>query len=85
MDMATFIKGAANLLVGFSLVKLLSADLGAEIGHDTASLREKANWLVQKSPYRAAGLAAAAGAVTGMALAHRRPGRVPPRTIPTQF
>jgi ElaB/YqjD/DUF883 family membrane-anchored ribosome-binding protein len=75
MDMATFLRATANLLVGFSLVKLLSADLGAEIGHDTASLREKANWLVKKSPYRAAGLAAAAGAVTGMALAHRRPGR----------
>jgi hypothetical protein len=85
MDMARFLKVSANLLVGFSLVKLLSADLGAEIGHDTASLREKANWLVQKSPYRAAGLAAAAGAVTGIALAHRRLGRLPPRTIPTRF
>jgi hypothetical protein len=84
MDMATLLKVAANLLVGFSLVKLLSADLGAEIGQDTASLRVKANWLVQKSPYRAAGLAAAAGAVTGMALAHRL-GRLPPRTIPTRF
>jgi hypothetical protein len=83
--MATLLKATANLLVGFSLVKLLSADLGAEIGHDTASLREKANWLMQKSPYRAAGLAAAAGAVTGMALAHRRPARLPPRIIPTQF
>ena len=85
MDMAAFLKVAANLLVGFSLVKLLGADLGAEIGHDTASLREKANRLVQKSPYRAAGLAAAAGAVTGMVVAHRRPGRPPPRTIPTRF
>ena len=76
MDMATFLKVTANLLVGFSLVKLLSADLGAEIGHDTASLREKANGLVQKSPYHAAGLAAAAGAIAGMALAHRRrPGK----------
>jgi hypothetical protein len=83
--MATFLKVTANLLVGFSLVKLLSADLGAEIGHDTASLREKVNWLVQKSPYRAAGLAAAAGAVTGMALAHRRSGKLPSRTIPTRF
>jgi hypothetical protein len=73
------------LVVGFSLVKLLGADLGAEIGHDTASLRKKANWLVRKSPYRAAGLAVAAGAVAGMALAHRQTGRVPPRTIPTRF
>jgi hypothetical protein len=76
MDMATFLRVTANVLVGFSLVKLLSADLRAEIGHDTASLREKANWLVKKSPYRAAGLAAVAGAVTGLALAHRRPGRL---------
>jgi hypothetical protein len=75
MDMATVLKAGANLLVGFSLVKFLSADLSAEIGHDTASLREKANGLVQKSPYRAAGLAAAAGVVTGMALAHRRSGK----------
>jgi ElaB/YqjD/DUF883 family membrane-anchored ribosome-binding protein len=73
MDLGAFLKATANLLAGLSLVKLLSADLGAEIGHDAASLREKANWLVQKSPYRAAGLAAAAGALVGMALAHRRP------------
>jgi hypothetical protein len=81
MDMATFLKTTANLLVGLSVVKLLSADLGAEIRRDSASLRERVTGLVRKSPYRAAGLAAAAGAVTGMALAHRRP----PRTIPTRL
>jgi ElaB/YqjD/DUF883 family membrane-anchored ribosome-binding protein len=81
MDMATFLKRTANLVVGLSMVKLLGADLGAEIRHDTANLREKASRLVRQSPYRAAGLAAAAGAVTGMALAHRRA----PRTIPTRF
>jgi ElaB/YqjD/DUF883 family membrane-anchored ribosome-binding protein len=86
MDMATLLKGAANLLVGFAVVKLVSADLRAEIRHDTASLREKTNWLVQKSPYRAAALAAAAGAVSGLVLAHRRTGTSPrPRIIPTRF
>jgi len=81
MDLATFLKTTANLMVGLSLVKLLSTDLAAEIRHDGASLRDKATWLVRKSPYRAAGIAAAAGAVTGMALAHRRA----PRTIPTRL
>jgi ElaB/YqjD/DUF883 family membrane-anchored ribosome-binding protein len=81
MDMATFLKSAANVLAGLSLVKWLSADLKAEIRHDSATLREKANWLVRKSPYRAAGLAAATGALTGMALARRRSHR----TIPTRF
>jgi hypothetical protein len=57
MDIATFLKSTANVVVGVSVVKLLTADLKAEI---------------QKSPYRAAGLAAAAGALTGIALAQRR-------------
>ena len=81
MDMATFLKNTANVLVGVSLLKLLGADLKAEIRQDSASLRDKANGLVQKSPYRAAGLAAATGALTGIVLARRRPHR----TIPTRF
>jgi hypothetical protein len=81
MDLATFLKTTANLLVVVSAVKLLSSDLASEIRRDSTSLREKATWMLRKSPYRAAGLAAAAGAVTGMALAHRRP----PRTIPTRL
>jgi ElaB/YqjD/DUF883 family membrane-anchored ribosome-binding protein len=81
VDMATFLKSAANVLVGVSLIRLLSADFKTEIRHDSAVLREKANGLVQKSPYRAAGLAAATGALTGMVLARRRPHR----TIPTRF
>ena len=75
MDMATLLKNSANVLVGVSLFKLLSADLKAEIRQDGASLREKANRLVQKSPYRAAGLAAAMAALTGIVLASRRPHR----------
>jgi ElaB/YqjD/DUF883 family membrane-anchored ribosome-binding protein len=81
MDMATFLRNAANVLVGVSVVKLVTADLKAEIRHDSASLREKANWLVQKSPYRAAGLAAAAGALAGLLLVQRRAHRI----IPTRF
>ena len=73
MNMAIFLKNIANVLVGVSLVKLLGADLKAELRHDGANLREKANRLVQKSPYRAAGLLAAAAALTGMLLARRRP------------
>jgi hypothetical protein len=72
MDMATFLKSAANVLVGVGLVKLLTADLKAEIRHDSASLRDKAKGLVQKSPYHAAGLAAVAAALTGFVLLQRR-------------
>jgi len=72
MDMATFLKNSANFLVAASVVKWLAADLNAEIRHDTGSLRESANRLIQRSPYRAAGLAAAAGALLGIAFAHRR-------------
>jgi hypothetical protein len=81
MDMATFLKGTSNVLMVISLVKLLGAYLGSEIRHDSASLRQKANRLIQKSPYSAAGFAAAAGAVTGLLLSQRRS----PRTIPTRF
>jgi hypothetical protein len=80
MDLATFLRGTANFLVGVSIVRLVGADLKAEIRHDSASLREKANGLAQKSPYRAAALAAAAGLLTGIAVA-----RSPRRTIPTRF
>jgi ElaB/YqjD/DUF883 family membrane-anchored ribosome-binding protein len=73
MDMATFLKKSANFLMAVSVVKWIVADLNAEIRHGTESLRERASRLVQKSPYRAAGLAAAAGALAGIALAHRRP------------
>jgi ElaB/YqjD/DUF883 family membrane-anchored ribosome-binding protein len=78
MDMATVLKNSANFLMAVSVVKWLAADLNAEIRHDTGSLRERANRMVRKSPYRAAGLAAAAGALAGVALAHRRPGARPP-------
>ena len=81
MDMATFLKNSANCVVALSIVRLLAADLKGEFRHDRASLREKANRLLQKSPYRAAGLAAAAGALMGIMLAQRHAHR----TIPTRF
>jgi ElaB/YqjD/DUF883 family membrane-anchored ribosome-binding protein len=73
MDMATFLKKSANFLMAVTVVKWVVADLNAEIRHDTESLRERADRLIQRSPYRAAGFAAAAGALAGIALAHRRP------------
>jgi ElaB/YqjD/DUF883 family membrane-anchored ribosome-binding protein len=79
--MTTLLKNTANVLLGISLVKLLSADLKAEIRHDGASLRDKVDGLIRESPYRAAGLAAATGALTGIMLARWRPHR----TIPTRF
>lgn len=72
MDMASLLKRTANVLVAASVLKWLASDLKAEIRHDAASLREKAKVLARKSPYRAAGLAAAAGALTGILLARRR-------------
>jgi ElaB/YqjD/DUF883 family membrane-anchored ribosome-binding protein len=72
MDLASFLKKSANFFIGVSVLKWIAADLKAEIRHDGASLREKADVLIQKSPYRAAGLAAAAGALTGIVLTRRR-------------
>jgi ElaB/YqjD/DUF883 family membrane-anchored ribosome-binding protein len=72
MDMASVLKKTANLLAGLRVLQWLAADLKAEIRHDAASLRDGANLFVQKSPYRAVGAAAAAGALTGILLARRR-------------
>jgi ElaB/YqjD/DUF883 family membrane-anchored ribosome-binding protein len=81
MDMASLLKRAANFLVAMSILKCVAGDLKLQIRQDTAGLRDRANSLIQKSPYRAAGVAVAAGALTGLALAHRRAHR----TIPTHF
>lgn len=72
LDVATILRNCANFVVGAGVVKLLAADLGAEIHQDGASLRAKADLLVHSAPYRAAGIAAMVGALTGMMLAHRR-------------
>jgi hypothetical protein len=81
MDMASLLKKTANVFVGVSVLKWLAADLKAEIRHDAVSLRDRTNVLIQKSPYRAAGVAAAAGALTAIALTRRRA----PKSIPTRF
>jgi ElaB/YqjD/DUF883 family membrane-anchored ribosome-binding protein len=80
MDLGTLLKSVANVLVGVSIVKLLGADLKAEIRHDGASMRERTNRLIQNSPYGAAAFAAAVGVLTGIAVA-----RGSHRTIPTHF
>jgi ElaB/YqjD/DUF883 family membrane-anchored ribosome-binding protein len=81
MDMASLLKKAANFLVGVSVLKWVAADLKAEIRHDSQIVGNRANTLIHRSPYRAAGVAAAAGALTGIVLARRRASR----TIPTRF
>ncbi len=81
MDTATVLKNTANVLAGLGLLKLLGGDLQDEILHDGASLRERANRLVHASPYAASGLAAVAGALTGMVLARRRRHRNIPTCI----
>jgi ElaB/YqjD/DUF883 family membrane-anchored ribosome-binding protein len=79
MDMARLLKNTANIIVSVSVVRLLAGDLAAELRQDTATLRAKANSQVRNFPYRAAGVAAGLGALTGLALARRSP-----RTIPTR-
>lgn len=81
MNMATILRHTANVFVAATVVKLLTADLKEEISHDSASVREKASRLVQKAPYRAAGLTAAAAALTGFMVVRARAHR----TIPTRF
>jgi ElaB/YqjD/DUF883 family membrane-anchored ribosome-binding protein len=54
MDMASFLKRTANLLVRASILKLVAGDL------------------LRRSPYPAAGTAAALGVVAGMQFGRRR-------------
>jgi ElaB/YqjD/DUF883 family membrane-anchored ribosome-binding protein len=81
MDMASLLKRAANFMVAVSILKWVAGDLKLEIRQDAQGLRDRANSLLQKSPYGAAAAAAAAGALTGLALAHRRTHK----TIPTHL
>jgi ElaB/YqjD/DUF883 family membrane-anchored ribosome-binding protein len=71
MSMATLLKSAANLLMGLSLVKLVAGDLGAEFRHDAVGLGKKTEGLIRRSPYRAAGSAAALGFLAGILLSQR--------------
>ena len=72
MSMATLLKGAANVLMGLTLVRLLAGDVGAEIRQDAARLGEKTQAVLRRSPYRAAGSAAALALVVGFLLGQRR-------------
>ncbi|HEY2779534.1 MAG TPA: hypothetical protein VGI90_02075 [Steroidobacteraceae bacterium] len=72
MSMATLLKGTANLLMGLSLVKLVAGDLGAEFRHDAAGLGRKTGSMIRRSPYRAAGSAAALGFFAGILLSQHR-------------
>lgn len=72
MNMATFLKGSANVLMTMSLVKLLAHDLGSEVRHDAAEVSHRTQALVRRSPYRAAVSAAALGLLVGILLSHRQ-------------
>ena len=57
MDMTSLLKGSANLLVVMGMLKLVAGDLGAEI---------------RRSPYPAAGTAAALGLFAGIWVSRRQ-------------
>jgi ElaB/YqjD/DUF883 family membrane-anchored ribosome-binding protein len=72
MSVAGVLKGTANILMGLSLVKLVAGDLGAEFRHDAAGLGERTESLIRRSPYHAAGSAAALGLLAGILLRQHR-------------
>lgn len=57
MNMSSFLKGSANLFVFAGMLKLVAGDLGSEI---------------RRSPYGAAGTAAALGLFAGMLASRHR-------------
>lgn len=57
MNMSSFLKGSANLLMVAGMLRLVAGDLGSEI---------------RRSPYGAAGTAAALGLVAGMLVSRRQ-------------
>jgi hypothetical protein len=61
MNLATFLRYAANVVMGAILIKLVAGDIAADM---------------RRSPYRVAGAAAAMGAIAGTLLANRRHRRV---------
>jgi ElaB/YqjD/DUF883 family membrane-anchored ribosome-binding protein len=72
MDMAKFLKRAANVFVAATIARLVAGDLAAEARSDIASLKKRANSLVTNSPYAAAGAASVGGVIAGLMLASRR-------------
>jgi len=75
LNTANLLRHAANVFVGATLVKAIAADLGAEMRRDLSGLRSQTDAVVHRSPYGAAGTAAAMGIVAGMLLAKRHPVR----------
>jgi ElaB/YqjD/DUF883 family membrane-anchored ribosome-binding protein len=75
LSTTTVLKHAANFIVGLTLVKAVMADLGAELQRDLSGLGSQTRTLVRRSPYGAAGTAAAMGVVAGILLAKRHPNR----------
>lgn len=63
LDMASVLKGAANILMAGVLVRRVARDLAVEVGNDAAH-----------SPYAAAGAASLLGVMAGVLLvnSHRR-------------
>lgn len=72
MDMAELLKRSANVLVGISLLKLVAGDLRAEVRHDAAEVGARSKAALERSPYRAAGAAAALGVMAGWMIGQRR-------------
>jgi ElaB/YqjD/DUF883 family membrane-anchored ribosome-binding protein len=72
MDMASFLKISANLLMGAVLVKYLARDASAELRKDAEALRIRSNARLRASPYGTVAAAAAMGIAGGILLARRR-------------
>jgi ElaB/YqjD/DUF883 family membrane-anchored ribosome-binding protein len=72
MNTATLLKRTANVVVGMTLVKVVAADLGSEMRRDLSELRSQTDAVVHRSPYGAAGTAAAMGILAGLLLAKRQ-------------
>jgi ElaB/YqjD/DUF883 family membrane-anchored ribosome-binding protein len=72
MDMASFLKISANLLMGAVLVKYLARDMSLELRKDAQILRTRSDAHLRASPYGTVAAAAAIGIAGGILLAHRR-------------
>jgi ElaB/YqjD/DUF883 family membrane-anchored ribosome-binding protein len=85
MNMAGWLKGSANLFAGLCLMRAVAGDLRNELRRDSLKARENAEILVRRVPYRAAGVAALLGLLTGAVIGNRYGARISrsPRTIPT--
>lgn len=71
MDTATILKRTANVVAGITLIRAVASDLGAEFRRVLSELRLQTDAAVHRSPYGAAGTAAAVGMLAGLLLAKR--------------